>query len=521
MATTMGYLNQFLPQEFSRVVYDTVRKASPLFQKIRETYEGVSSDEVSASWRVQHTYTTSVAGAYRFRSAQGHTLAGPPATGTAVRTLGQGNLQTWVSFTDSVSPGDVQKAVQLVEANGTMALPYQILRADRLSAMIGKKVAQLMRGTARNIAQTESNAFFSPRSGSLVGDLGDVSANFSQGVGATAILTLDTSLLTNAQFDSRISRFVPGMSVDFFDTDSAGDPTTKRNTLPWVITSVDYIHLKTIVFESIDGVETLNPDTSLVDNDAIFPAGYSGTTGGSTTPVTATNLPFGYRDWIRQGDDSAAATAAANLLFDAPHTADGAQTALSLKTYPWYKSLVQNEGSVFLSQALLNKRFGAFWDAYAGLYKCTHAFMTAGVLNGYIAGIDSLVQYDRGTGAVLRLKEGFVGLDYTYMGRPIEFMVDPAVPSGEFVALDLEDANITRYTAPPLPGAGSDQTIGRVEFLAPALNGSSGIWHWASMTDASGVVRKTDFMEAPFTRVYNIAPSRIPAIRLTGLQESI
>ena len=521
MATTMNYLDQFLPQEFSRVVYDTVRKASPLFTKIRETFEGVSSDGVSAAWRVQHTYTTSLAGAYRFRSAQGHTLAGPPATGTAIRTLGQGNLQTFVSFTDSVAPGDVQKAVQLVQADGTMHLPHQVLRADRLGAMIGKKVAQLMRGVAKNIGNTEANAFFSPRSGSLVGDLGDVSANFDEGTGATTILTLDTTLLTNAQFDSRIARFSVGMSVDFFDTDSVGDPTTKRNTLPWIVTSVDYIHLRKIVFESIDATETLNPDTDLLDNDGIFPAGYSGTTGAGTTPVTATNLPFGYRDWIRQGDDSAAATTAANLLFDAPHTADGVQTALSLKTYPWFKSLVQNEGSVFLGQALLNKRFGAFWDAYVGLYKCTHAFMTAGVLNGYVAGIDSLVQYDRGAGAVLRLKEGFVGLDYTYMGRPIEFMVDPAVPAGEFVSMDLEDSNIMRYTAPPLPGAGSDQTIGRVEFLNPALNGSSGIWHWASMTDASNVVRKTDFLEAPFMRVYNIAPQKIPAIRLTGLQESI
>lgn len=521
MATTMTFLNNFLPQEFPKVVQDTVRKASPLFQKIDETYTGVSQDQVSAAWRVQHTYMTSLAGAYRFRSAQGHTLAGPPATGTALRMLGQGTLQTWTSFADAVSPGDVQRAIQLVEANGTMSLPYQILRADRLPAIIAKKVTQLMTGTARNIAQTESNAFFSARSGALVADLGDVSANFSQGTGATTILTLDTSLLTNAQFDSRIARFSPGQSVDFFNTDSAGDPTTKRNTLPWVVTSVDYVHLKTIVFESIDGVETLNPDTDLVDNDGIFPAGFSGTTGSSTTPVTALNLPFGYRDWIRQGTDADSASAASNLLFDAPHTADGAQTALSLKTYPWFKSLVQNEGSVFLSQALLNKRFGAFWDAYVGLYKCSHAFMTAGVLNGYIAGIDSQVLYDRGAGAVLRLKEGFVGLDYTYMGRPIEFLVDPAVPSGEFVALDLEDKNIQRYVAPPLPGAGSDAAVGRVEFMAPALNGSSGIWHWASITDASGVVRKTDFLEAPFVRLYNIAPQKIPAIRLSGLQESI
>ena len=521
MANTMTYLNQFLPQEFSRVVHDSVRKASPLFRKIRETYEGVSQSDVSAAWRVQHTYTTSVGGAYRFRSAQGHTLSGPPGTGTAVRTLAQGTLQTWPSFTDTVAPGDVQKAIQLVEANGTMSLPYQILRADRLPAMIGKKAAQLMKSVARNIAQVEANAFFSPRSGSLVQDLGDVSANFTEGTGATTILTLNTSLLTSTQFDSRLARFVPGMQVDFFDTDAAGDPTTKRNTLPWVCTSVDYIHTRKVIFESIDNTETLNPDTSLLNNDGIFPAGFSGTTGASTTPVSATNLPFGYRDWIREGDDSAAATAAANLLFDAPHTADGAVTALSLKTYPWFKSLVNDEGNEFLGQALLNKRFGAYWDAYMGLYKCTHAFMSAGVLNGYIAGIDSLTQYDRGTGAVLKLKEGFVGLDYTYMGRPMEFLVDPSVPTGEFVAMDLADQNITRYTAPPLPGAGGDSTVGGVEFMAPALNGSQGIWHWASKTDATNVVRKTDFMEAPFSRIFNIAPTRIPGIRLTGLGESI
>lgn len=502
-------------------MHDTVRKASPLFRKIRETYEGVRQSDVSAAWRVQHTYTTSVGGAYRFRSAQGHTLAGVPATGTSVRALAQGTLQTWPSFKDAMNPGDVQRAIQLVEANGTMTLPYQILRADRLPAMIGKKAAQLMKSVARGISQVEANAFFSPRSGALVADLADVSANFGEGAGATAILTLDTTLLTASEFDSRIARFVPGMAVDFFDTDSAGDPTTKRNTLPWIVTSVDYIHTKKIVFESVDATETLNVDTDLVDNDGIFPAGYSGTTGSGTTPVSATNLPFGYRDWIREGDDSAAATAAVNLLFDAPHTADGAQTALSLKTYPYFKSLVNDEGNEFMSQALLNKRFGAFWDAYSGLYKCSHAFMSAGVLNGYIAGIDSLVQYDRGTGAVLRLKEGFVGLDYTYMGRPIEFLVDPAVPSGEFVALDLDDQNITRYTAPPLPGAGGDATIGGVEFMAPALNGTQGIWSWASETDATNVVRRSDFMEAPFTRIYNIAPTKIPGIRLTGLGESI
>ncbi len=503
MATVMDYLDRFLPQEFSRVVFDTEKKVDPLFQRIESTWEGVSSDDISNDWRVQHTYTSGMAGAARYRAAKGGAPNTWPASGTAIAALGQGTLNSFISFADAVHPGDVQRAIELVQCDGVLSLPIQVLRADRLSAGISRKVTQIMKGTARTVATLKANSFYATRSATDQGEwgnTGDISNTISGNASKAITFTPDSS------FGSRHSRFRIGEAVDFV---ASGDFTTIRNgggtPVPFIVTSVDYIseHDATpgaIKFEALDNSTT----ATLQDNDRIVPASY-----GTHSDYASNNLPFGYKSWMKNS----------GTLFDTATLPNSGSSSLSLSTHPWFKSLVKAEGSVFQSEALLNKRYAAFWDAYGGLYKVTHCFQSAGVLNGYLAGIDSLLTYDRGTGAELRLKEGFVGLDYQYMGQPVEMLVSPCIASNEAVHMDLSDGNLVEYTAPPLPGAGSDSNVGRVEFVNPIMGGT-GIWTWAS-TVSSSVVRRTDFAEAIFMYLHNYAPSKIPGILQTGLSESI
>ncbi len=460
-----------------------------IFSKMYDTSEGVVAGggrvgSTSGGFTVIHTFATGVAGAFRNLAAGGDNDIDPDITGQSIM---YSPSVTFPSATDATAPGYVQKTITLVEGLGVFALPLHLIMAEQLDATIAKPVSLTIKGTAKNVAQSEANNFYASDGSNIaiativkgVNSSGNPSVTFANANATDDEMTI--AFGTVADVTGRVGRFYPGMTCDIFKSDF----TTKRATGTLIVTNVDYVD-RTVQLVSITGINLNTLTQEAGDHVVLWDSGND-----------TSNLAFG-----PSGIDKWTVNDSSSIF------------GIDQTTHSQFNSVVTAVNNV-LDQAVLDTNVGAFYDAYSDMCDLDSFITTAGVINNYIENTDGLWRYERHNTGALKLKEGWTSFDYTYQGRDFELLQSRYVSNGILYACKLADQNLKRYVPPRIPSAGSRSEFApEIQWLGPIV-GSNSIFLPARNSSA----KLTRFVEAPFFCQREVCPEQLQGIKLTGLTE--
>ncbi len=461
-----------------------------IFSKMYDTSEGVVAGggrvgTTTGGFTVIHTFATGVAGAFRNLAAGGDNDIDPDITGQSIM---YSPSVTFPSATDATAPGYVQKTITLIEGLGVFALPLHLIMAEQLDATIAKPVSLTIKGTAKNVAQSEANNFYATDGTNialctLVKDADSTSnPSVTYTTGNSTDDTMNIAFGTVADVIGRVGRFYPGMTCDIFKSDF----TAKRVTGSLICTNVDYVD-RVAMLTSLTGVN-LKTLGSFEANDVVI----LWDSANDTDNVAFG--PSGIDKWTVNDNAS---------IFGIDQT-----------KHSQFNSVVSAVNNV-LDQAVLDTNVGAFFDAYSDMCDLDSFITTAGVINNYIANTDGLWRYERHNTGALKLKEGWTSFDYTYQGRDFELLQSRYVSNGILYGCKLADQNLKRYVPPRIPSAGKRSEFApEIQWLGPIV-GSNSIFLPARNSSA----KLTRFVEAPFFCQREVCPEQLQGIKLTGLTE--
>lgn len=458
-------LSAQIEQHLSPGVRDSLPKLDALFSQIESTWMGVSREEAGRDWKFIHTFITALSGAYNYVTIGGDTVDNTTFNQSAI----VGNLRSYPGIDKSVLPGYTQRTITLTHAMGNLFIPNQYLRAERLTAAILKAVADIVKGTAKNVAQTDIAYFYSTdstnksicevRNASLGGS--GVSVTFTPARSATA---LDSARM-----------FSNGMHFDVYDSTGA---TLRNATCEVVCDGVTYAAANpTVTLKTKDGSTGLS---GVVNGDIVVLRGSKGLG------------PSGPASWIKT---------------------TGAVYGIDVSVYQQFMSIIAAIDGVLLENTL-SQYAARFRRAYGMDLMPDTILTTPGAENAYAEDADGLARFMR-QGQRLRLKAGYENEGFAYNGRDVQWHTSEFMPAGRLWWLKLREGNIKRYTAPPLPGAATNSQFPReVEFSRPA-GGPGGIFKPYHTTDG----QTSEWQEAPFDRFQEFAPDVVQSIEMTGLTE--
>jgi hypothetical protein len=511
------------------MVEDSLPALDDVFQLISTSSFGVESSNIGydkassgVCWTKIHSFSESISGAFKWVDAQGDT------TGSAMVSSVQApvNPRSYQGLGDSSLPGYVQKKITLVEGMGNLFVPQAFLRADKLEASLTSAVEDIVRGTAKNVANREITAFYS---------LNDISMKNICTVGGviTAGTGLAGSPVVVAIAGGSVRQFYNGMQVEVWnsaatiqkgiaDTSSGAPSASATNHYNYfVVDGVTYlpstsdsggygrINLKTRSGIAVGG-------TAVTTGDIIVHAGNS-YDGGSTAAAYG---PTGPEAWL---------TSTSTNIFN-----------LDVTVHPQFQSLVVAVSGV-LNESLLTRYFNRLFKAYGKQDMPDTLITSTGVIQAMIEETGksqiSTSSYNLSNvskqnfsrdGGPLRYQAGFDIVDpfFKWNGMKVGLLTSSFFPSGSDFStssytggrlwgLKLRDRNINRYIPPPLPGAKRGTAVGReVEFAYP-MGGPMGIFK--PLHDSNG--QTTQWSEAPFNKWCEFAPKFMPGLKLTSLTE--
>ena len=490
--TTLEAISAILEEDLDHAVPDSSPGLDTHYADLRTTAMGVHSD-FGRDMEVLHPFTQGVAGTVKWVSG----VTGPAPIDGLVQAVGRtaANVAKYPGLAENVVPGHNTKVVTLARAKGNVFVPVEYQKADASSHAITSSVAEIIRGTARNILLSEIHQYYRQ--------------TFSDGKGIAKIGTTPTFADLNALDDKitfvvaggSIRNFYPGMLIDFHNPTG---PARRNASGPCMVDSVRYIP---DVSNDTGGWGSVIA-VSLSGEDIGTDAGVSVASGDFITRVDSQgNGPLGPEDWM---------------------VTSGSPFGINVSTYPQFQSIVRTVSGV-ATPTFLNKIFGQYFTAY-GMENMADTIVTSvGVTNAVVEQNDGLQRFNGGQ--PLSFTEGyeFGEVPYRFNGRNMKWVNSAFMPSlssmaaatqtgGRLWALKTRDQNLVRYVAPKRGGAGTgaDPIPSEVEFLMSG-NGNMGVFK--PRHDGDGDV--VNFFEAPFDRWMAIAPKVLQGVRLITVTESI
>ena len=510
MATIMDSVQYTLEQRIVPTIYEAGWALDPVYPVIKRSSMNVERRGIGRGWTVLKTWQSGVAGTANFESAQGTNVL----SGLNHSVIYDG-MDSFQSVGESPHVKTFQSTVTLVKHKGNFYLPTVMMQADRLSASIGSMVAANMKALGTLLAQQEASVFYSTSAstGQLV-SLGNVATAVANKSGDTSTIVLDLGDATASENGTyptgRIHNLRAGMMVDLYDDTG----TTKRNDgFNVIVGNVDPL-ANTVEFTRVDG-GTFQDTTTLGGGIT-----YNDATGADDDIVVIKDsvnvTPGGLETWI----------------------ADGSTVTdfygIDVTDYGQFKSYAPSASSAALTETLLNKWFGRFYEAFPGR-RLDMAITTMGVLLGFIDNLDSWVQggtegqsdnkpaypgrmyYERNARSLM-VEAGWEAFRYRFASRPIEFYTSTQCNSGTLYAGRLRNGGLTRYVPPTLPGAKTDNRLGsEVTWVAPLVSagGPGSIFKHAHNTAGA----TTSFLEAPFFRHWVVVPDSPNWLKGTDIAE--
>jgi hypothetical protein len=211
--------------------------------------------------------------------------------------------------------------------------------------------------------------------------------------------------------------------------------------------------------------------------------------------------------------------------------ADGSTTTsfygIDVRNFGQYKSYMPSAISAALTESLLNRHVGFFYESFPGK-KLDTGLTTMGVLLGFIDNLDGFspggtsnpnsgrFRYDR-NGEAVEVEAGWESFKYRFASRPLDIYTSTYAASGTFYAGKMKNGAITRYVPPPIPGAKVDSRFGQeVEFIG-SLGGVGYQGIFLHALASNGAV--SDFVQAPFIRRWQTMPDQPNFMKLHTITE--
>jgi hypothetical protein len=565
MAITLtSALTEVTREDLSRGARETLPEISPLYGKFSQSWMGVernmgrpgtnaSGSVYESTWVHQWTIKGGLGGAFKFTNPN-------PELARAVGL----NSQAWErtattadfpAASEYIHPKYANPFVGLREGRGTLVLPWQLLRDNKITNVLVNKVADMVEASAELQALSEAISFFSrnPSWGEIArSDV--ITAAGGVFPGATAVTfagTASSAHLTISDWHSedQLTKFRPGLSCDIYQVTWVNASTAayivQLHAAGYVVDQVDFINEK-VTFVTKDGSNaTVQPETaaSTTANKAVHIVCLKDTTlfGVVTSPTTLTVLSTTIASTtFTQDNIDTAIDSGSNYEMWGPdgltdfvkgNPATDSFYGIPLARMPHLTSLVTSNLGDFLTERELNKRFGWFMTRYGPKCFPDTALTTDGVLNGMIqsafhmggaaaaGGLPAvttrpwIVRTQEGPADML--KTGWKAIEMSYRGRTIELYDDPMAMRSNFWAFKTRGDNFRRLMPPPIPDAQGKPRFRDVEFVQP-VGGLRDIWGFARSSDGG----LTDYLEAPYVITFQNFVMDPQAIRIRGITEA-
>ena len=479
-----GAISNFTREELEKDISDFVAGADLTWKKIENQFIGLENQGIGRGWLYKTNLNLGTAGVVVSDTA----LEGTETGGTHAV---QRTVPTFPGTEAYLSSNSAQISIRLVNFRGTIMLPLELLKSDKLNAVQASLVTMEVTNAAKKLAHRECTEFYLPNdyieiiSGSVTdGGTGDSSFTFT--VSSTA----------------RPRDFIASTQIECWSSDGATRRHADNTTLDSANAEVAYVDS----FSPTAGVVVVQLttgtfDSQVVAGDKIY---FMRPTSASGTDITASgNKP------VRVHNPFAWTKSSGNI-----YGGEGQPTGFDVTKYGALASIVNDFGSTTtLAEKHLDQYFNEFADAFDS--QLDHAVTTSKVLELYRQGRAGLAVEQRG-GMISENRAGFGFFSWTGGGRKVEVMTSSQMRPGYFLGLKMRDKNIVRLVPPSLDRSGSDGRFpGRVEFVANIGGGNS---IWRLRTASSGNVEAR--VEAPWMQSYNLFARDPRGLLLTNLAES-
>ena len=584
-------LNAVAVEDLSPGVREMLPRVEKLFQEIKNTWEGVESSLgrpgldttggfYDSGFVKRWTIGSGGGGAFKFTNPNPNLVREIMDSDAGV-----GNERAWTGTTTGAFPGVADFTfpsyancfVGLREGRGTLAMPWQLMRANRINKVLFDVAADNIKKSAELTALSEAICFLSrnPTWGEVLRANVQVAASDAGHAKVTATNFAGTAsayCLTFAQLHDEdvITKLRPGMSVDVWECVLNGSvPGTYIRSLHangWVVDQIDYVNEKFTL---------VTKDTATATNAPVgagaAPTGTGGTaeafaTGdfityivtlkdtcilsGSSSPTTfvkigtASTWGATAEDWSRHdaldaliqarvtaGTGGCYAYGMDGLTGFVKTSAAQSYYGVPLSRMPNLVSVYKDKVGDYLTTRYWNRVVGWFIGQY-GEDPFPDTIVTSfGVINGALQnafefGTESVPAASAKTPVVAKTWEmdgstpkltmdvGIVTMGHR--GRKFKLYDSPMAMRKNLFAVKTRDGNFQRLMPPPIPGAGKEAQFQDIEFIN-TLGGSNGIWDFAR--NSSGA--KTDFLEAPYVLTAQHYCEDPRMIRLRGITEAV
>lgn len=464
MATPTSVLSTIVKEEIPKGIREFRTKEDPVWSDIISSSKGVTSTGLGRDWKFLYTYCTGLSGAYQFEANSvlvGNTIA---FDNDSIKQFGAG--AGWPARTETTAPAFFQKEVLLKEARGTLVLPLKWVQLDEFDSSIGSAARKVIQGTARKAARAHAMAFYTTDAAKFT-----LMSNLqTSSVSKTHTITIDNS--SSSEAHGRIAMFENGMTVDLYDD------TVKDNTVAWVVTAIDKLH-NTLTIASIDDTETQTLGSG--DTDRLVLRNSYG------------NQPSGLRSWMKD----------TGTIFNG---------SIDVDVHAEFSSLIGAETGP-LTEDLLNKYVGSFYDRLHGMVDLDTIITTTPVTLAYLQNEGNLAWFER-NGRRMSVKGGWTDIDYAYHGSNFKWGMSTFSEPNAVYIIKVK-GNIVEHVPPSVPGMGSRGEFGNeVKFVAP-FGGYTDIFKFEETSSAA----ITDNVEAPFYRICELTAETPQGIIITGLDE--
>jgi len=481
-ASIIVSIDEVIAETFSKTVMETAPRIDGIWKRMVRTSRGVSRSDgpLGRDYKIKHIVKTGMSGAARWRStALGPTTSNVEAHTPQVRVWSAGT--TFPSVGDAASPGYHHTYLQMAMLDGTILMPPELTRADRLDATLVTLVKDIMGGSARNVSNLKAITWYNKTTDGSSKAIAKVSSDTTPS---------GTNTRTVSVTDARLAHLYIGQMVDVLDASAS---FAKLNTASnWVITNVDRV-AKTITIGSVDS--TVTHLATVTTDDLIVVAGSHPGTGSASAPAAGYGAD-GLFTWI----------ATSGNVFN-----------LSTTTVPWLKSKSIALSAV-LTDAVLMEQIEEFFDERGtDLVNLDTLLTTRMARVAYLENVDGQGIYQR-QGQALMVRPGWKMDDvFVNDAMTLDWLTSRYMQSGVAVVLKTKEGNLKEYHPPKRPGVGSEQGFDDdIEFVAPAM-GSTRIWMPTRNTSNAKV---TDMAEAPFVAMLQWGAKQPQSIEFTSVTEA-
>lgn len=568
-------LTEVAKEDLAPGIRDTLPEISGLFRDIKTSWEGVERSLgrparnatgafYAAGWVKRWILVAGGGGSFKMTNPDPQLVADLGTDGNEAVWNGT-TTGSFPGAADFVFPKYANPFVGLREGRGTLAMPWQLLRTNKIENVLVDIGAENIAKSAELTAMSEAVQFFSrnPNWGEIcrttiyraaggVAHTGVKQERFD-GTGDHKYLTISTWWKEDS-----VTKFRPGQSVDIYEVNYDHTGGTHEQLLQirsmdeggFVVDQIDYLNQK-VSFVTKDGAVAANDLTVCAANDTIFyivllqATATLGTGDESAFEHYDAGLPFTYS----ATDVTAMDAVDAYLRLLTGYTAYGfdglndfVKTSASQYFYgvpigrmPNLMSLyVENVGD-YLTERYWNKIIGWFRSQYGERFMPDTIITTYGVLNGalqqafrfepgtpgggggtYVSGDAQVVQSaNRGDTGSPGIDMDFGGVRLGHRGRRFKLYDDPVCLKENLFALKTRDDNLMRLVPPPIEGSGKQAQFQDVEFVNNIVFKSI----WAFAHNSAGA--QTDFMVAPYVLNCNHYIKDPQSIRLRGLTEAV